>query len=190
LNATWLFDWPFQIKTRRDVDNLGFEKWDKIQCEGGIQALNEKLATLGHCSPPPDLPHIRLAKRRTRCKGPRCTFEETDVVVRYHAAPSTEDRVNSVGNGGAPVPLDSLSEEVWRSVAVEGKRKACTNLQATLLLRVAAAAGPGARILVCGYAEFVATMAAQDDAEATKATMAIEDASDVPGGAQLGRASI
>lgn len=134
-------------------------------------ALNEKLAALGHGLPPPDLPHIYLAKRRARCQGPRCTFEETDVVVRYCAADSTEPHDTTAGDGASLGP----SEEVWRSVAVEGKRKACATLQATLLPRVAAAAGPEARVLVCGYAEFVAIMAAQ------RGTAAAAGNGDAPG---------
>jgi hypothetical protein len=146
-----------QVKVRLELDGSGFEKWAKLKCIGGMGVLGETLAGLGHGLPPQSLPRILLAKRRAQRSGSACTFEETEVVVRT-AAPSTAAAVGSAGDGA---PLGS--PEVWRSVAVEGKRKACAALQAELLPRVVAAASPGDKVMVCSYAEFVAVMAAQSE---------------------------
>lgn len=147
-----------QVKVRLELDDSGFEKWDKVKCKGGVGVLGETLARGGHGLPPPGLPRVHLAKRRAQSKGPACTFEETEVVVR--ALPSTPA---AAGSAGDSAPQGS-AEEVWRSVAVEGKRKACAALQAALLPRVVAAAGPGAEVWVCSYAEFAAAVAARGGA--------------------------
>jgi hypothetical protein len=148
-----------ELKVRLEVDDLGFEKWRKYK-PGDERELAKLLRQLGQPAMPTARCEVTLTKRRAQAGHQHVTFEETDLVVRVGTTDDDErnphsDINNDVcaaradGAGGAPA-----AEEVWRSLAVEGKRGACEALRQQLIPRAVAAAEGGV-VIVCGYPLFV-----------------------------------
>ena len=124
----------WEVKLREDSDARGFEKWKKYHCSSDSEAI-AKAGPSGM----PAATQVTVRKRRLRTSVSGCVAEQTDLLV---------------GCGGA--------EEEWRTVAVEGKRSACTPLLQELLLACESQADPArGAVRHCGYPEFVCGVAAR-----------------------------
>jgi len=165
-----------ELKKRLEVDELGFEKWEKLKFKGGMAELEAYFAAeglepcIGGGSGGMDSGMtISLEKIRAQACTGGMILEETGVLLRFCAAAPTGSGSPGGGGGGGggeggsgSVGSSERPAEAWRSVAVEGKRKACSALHGSLERRVrnlVAAHNPGGRVLVCGYAEFVVAAA-------------------------------
>lgn len=123
----------WEVKLRVETDDRGFEKWKKHHCESEEKAV----AVAGPSGVAADAPKVSVQKRRLQTSVGGCLVEQTDLLVSC---------------GGAT--------EEWRTVAIEGKRKACAPLLQELLLACAAQADPAhGAVRSCGYPEFVCEVA-------------------------------
>ena len=173
-----------EMKVRKDVDEQGFEKWKKHKFSGAkelsqalLQGGHEQLASLSQ----PAATVVTLAKRRRQHGSMAVTTEETELQVmpstRLNAdqgGPTAKRTAAAAFFDGPPadqaaaeavLPAEGEAFEAWRSVAIEGKRKACTSLLATVPAACRALA-QGGEIIVCGYPEFVCAIAQRYEASA------------------------
>ncbi|CAE8715239.1 unnamed protein product [Polarella glacialis] len=151
-----------ELKLRREVDERGFEKWEKFRVADAAE-LEAQLAGEGF-PPLPSACAVHLTKHRRQKVKSSGAAEETAVTLRFDDdhAPARAS-LASVAGASSQGPV-----EEWRSIAVEGKRKKCGELAEQLLSRLSALGATD--VVVCGYAEFVvARVAAQRPSSQTAA---------------------
>ena len=160
-----------EMKLRKDVDEQGFEKWKKSKFSGEAE-LSQALIQGGrgelNSSKEPTATVVKLAKsRRQQAAGAGASTEDTDLLVTPSTRVNADRRrpavVQGTGSPRAPGSFEQDSDsggepEVWRTVAIEGKRKACSSLLATVPPACRALACDG-EVFVCGYPEFVCAVA-------------------------------
>ena len=144
-----------ELKMRSKRDENGWEKWSKSRVSGAN--AGEHVATsLAHQSPllgVSDDPRLswprHVAEARHRCVRVSVAKRRVQECVGDARVEQTELQV-SVGAG--PV-------QVWRTVAVEGKRARCAHVVGEVLLACRQQA-PGGRLELCGgYPAFVLRLA-------------------------------
>ena len=109
------------------------------------------------------------ALRSTSSPSCECPLEEGALAVAVAVLPGAARRRCSSALAlrriGSVFSCRCNAFEAWRSVAIEGKRKACTSLLATVPAACRALA-QGGEIIVCGYPEFVCAIAQRYEASA------------------------
>mmetsp|Transcript_35536 Transcript_35536/g.47049 ORF Transcript_35536/g.47049 Transcript_35536/m.47049 type:complete len:194 (+) Transcript_35536:37-618(+) len=136
-----------EVKLRSKIDDKGFEKWTKWKINNF-----EELKTVLHKNGFSDslmlsgdsLVFVSIGKKRRIGFRENMQIEETDLVIRC----------GRDGNDG-----DDGEDELWKTIAIEGRRSACVEAKDLLMekCRIHAANGD---IRECGYAEFVSKIAA------------------------------
>lgn len=158
-----------EVKFRKEVDETGFEKWKKKKVRGE-EELNRELHENGHVGLPAVSSMsrcstvVKLEKLRRKGSNGAADMEETQLIVtpatrpnpKYSSSTSSHLSANTID-----LPdYDQGEPETWRTVSLEGKRKAF-GYSAASLSSACKALAIGGEIMICAYPEFICTVAAE-----------------------------